>query len=198
MSVFSCPHLLDHTEVEDLRKGLLHFGPSVQRVSEYPQTRYIHVLNARDIPCVQDVVRKALHLTRKRTGEVDWCVASTPGAVTLVTAAAGSCHEHQSWHRDTPYKAYVVCVPLVNVDLDNGCTEILEGSTRTSPNKWRSRLRRKVCAQCRAGDAYVFDQRLLHRGRANRSNEPRPVLFIAVTKRERPFFLDMTNAEPPL
>ena len=45
-------------------------------------------------------------------------------------------------------------------------------------------------ASAKAGDAILFDYRVLHRGRANASDRPRPLLYFTYA---RPWFTDATN-----
>ena len=94
----------------------------------------------------------------------------------------------QSWHADgghtsltTHEKCHVfnVFIPLVDVPLTLGPTEIRPGTHFHTRNlapmmlaaKARKTLRAPVTPQLRRGDALLFDYRILHRGRANVSDE---------------------------
>jgi len=100
---------------------------------------------------------------------------STPGSPT------------QSWHSDgghtsltthLPCHVFNVFIPLVDVPLSMGPTELRPGShvyTRDLAKmmllaKAKKMLRETVVSEMKRGDALVFDYRILHRGRANLSD----------------------------
>jgi hypothetical protein len=100
----------------------------------------------------------------------------------LVISTPGS--EIQSWHADgghvslishEPCHVFNVFVPLVDVDLSMGPTELRPGShyyTRDLTKMMlgamaRKELRPTITPELEQGDALVFDYRILHRGRAN-------------------------------
>ena len=105
----------------------------------------------------------------------------------------------QKWHADgghlfdhihLPPHCINVFYPLVNLTQQNGPTEVLPGThinntTTTTPTNTNP-----VSLCCQAGDAILFDYRLQHRGRANFTNEPRPILYFAYAKS---FFRDAGN-----
>lgn len=125
------------------------------------------------------------------------------GDVTLLYAGfmwAQNNHEvpanPQKWHADgghlfhhahQPPHCINVFYPLVDLTPENGPTEFRIGTHRLGKlnNQYPSS---SLC--CKAGGAVLFDYRLLHRGGANLSNEPRPVLYLAYAK---PFFRDTGN-----
>lgn len=186
MSFFSTEGWCSKDELIELRTSLRKYNITTDRVSAHPKDRYIHSLTASDIPCVQQIAERALKYVQERTGEKDLCFNDTRGAVTIVTAAHGvECH--QSWHRDTPFKSYTACIPLVNVTRHNGCTEILFKSTRAPAAHWRRYLINRKSVVCSAGSIYVFDARLLHRGSMNTTTRNRPILFISITNPVKTF-----------
>ena len=130
----------------------------------------------------------------------------------------------QSWHADgghvslTQHKkchVFNVFVPLVDVPNIMGPTEIRPGTHYHTRNlapmmlaaKARRTLRQPVVPQLKMGDALIFDYRVLHRGRANMSDEDdeeeeecvvgkdhggrdRPVLVLTFARR---WFVDVCN-----
>ena len=194
MSLFLTEGWCSKDEVAELRLALLKYNITKDRVLDHPKDRYIHSLTASDIPCVQKIAERALEYVREKTGEKDLYFNETRGAVSLITAAS-QCVD-QSWHRDTKFKTYAVCIPLVDVGAENGCTEILMKSTRTPASNWRRHWKDRRSVLCRAGDVYVFDSRLLHRGIANRTDTNRPMLCISIiSARYKPFVWVHANQE---
>lgn len=123
----------------------------------------------------------------------------------IVMSTAGA--QEQQWHADgshidihthRPCHVLNVFVPLVDITLGNGPTEIRPGShylTRdlarmTLLAKVKKTLRSPVKPTPRAGDALIFDYRTLHRGRANVTEEPRPVLVMTFAQS---WFRDLYN-----
>lgn len=103
----------------------------------------------------------------------------------LVISTPGS--ETQSWHADgghvsltshAPCHVFNVFVPLVDVPLSMGPTELRPGShyyTRDLAKMMlgamaRKELRPTVTPKLKKGDALLFDYRILHRGKANVSH----------------------------
>lgn len=104
----------------------------------------------------------------------------------LVISTPGS--EIQSWHADgghvslishEPCHVFNIFVPLVDVDIAMGPTELRPGShyyTRDLTKMMlgamaRKELRPTITPELEQGDALVFDYRILHRGRANLSHK---------------------------
>lgn len=104
----------------------------------------------------------------------------------LVISTPGS--EIQSWHADgghvslishEPCHVFNIFVPLVDVDLSMGPTELRPGShyyTRDLTKMMlgamaRKELRPTITPELHQGDVLVFDYRILHRGRANSSHK---------------------------
>ena len=195
MSVHCTDGFCTEDELAELRCCLLsRYNIDSDRVSSDPKDRYIQPLVASEIPCVKRIVEKALAYVISKTSESNLCFINTKGAVALITAAYGV-ERHQSWHRDTRFKGYTVCIPLVHVTENNGCTEILMKSTRTPAYRWRKHIKERKRVMCNAGSIYVFDARLLHRGTSNTQTQNRSVLFIAITQPCQSFFSDQENWE---
>lgn len=101
---------------------------------------------------------------------------STPGSSTQPWHADGG---HTSLKTHLPCHVFNVFIPLVDVPLSMGPTELRPGShvyTRDLARmmliaKVKKELRGTVVPELRRGDALVFDYRILHRGRANLSDK---------------------------
>jgi ectoine hydroxylase-related dioxygenase (phytanoyl-CoA dioxygenase family) len=140
------------------------------------------------------------------------CVISSFGSVVAFPGA-----DAQSVHFDYPplFESEEVCaalpphaitlvVPLVDLDEMTGSTAIWEGShARVGA---RDQLRKLVDESSwqgstmplpRMGDVYLMDFRLIHGGTANRSDHPRPILYIVYS---RPWFREDMNfdEQPPI
>eukprot|EP00984_Skeletonema_dohrnii_P028994 scaffold19276_cov82-Skeletonema_dohrnii-CCMP3373.AAC.4 len=100
---------------------------------------------------------------------------STPGSPTQSWHADGG---HTSLTTHHPCHVFNVFIPLVDVPLSMGPTELRPGThvyTRDLARmmllaKAKKRLREAVVPELRRGDALLFDYRILHRGRANLSD----------------------------
>jgi ectoine hydroxylase-related dioxygenase (phytanoyl-CoA dioxygenase family) len=86
-----------------------------------------------------------------------------------------------------PY-AVTLCVPLCDVDEDNGPTALWPGSHRTSLRPrppGEAEIRRRFPEEHMVGPfgrTFYFDYRLFHCGRPNLTSEPRPVLMFVFTR----------------
>lgn len=91
-----------------------------------------------------------------------------------------------------PY-AITVAVPLVDIDVINGPTKIWPGSHRM-PHADRSHANAfpKHLLMGRKGSCYFWDYRTLHAGGSNFSEDPRPLLYMAFTRR---WFKDTLNPD---
>lgn len=122
-------------------------------------------------------------------------VNACPGALEQQWHVDGA-HVHVSHHR--PCHVLNVFFPLVNLTMENGPTEVRPGSHYLSRDlarltllaKVKKTLRPPICPLVATGDALLFDYRTLHRGRANLSNESRPVLVLTYSKS---WFRDLYN-----
>ena len=134
----------------------------------------------------------------------DYCI----GSLETVVAMPGANRQHQ--HIDGPLRfdrsirgkkrgfrgdlsalppyAVTLCVPLCDVDEDNGPTAIWPGSHRTAlrpkpPSE--ARIAREFPVERmvgKLGRAFFFDYRVFHGGTANLTREPRPVLMFVFTR----------------
>jgi len=100
----------------------------------------------------------------------------------------------QFFHQDNARKGLTILIPLEDVAMDMGPTQLLPGTHLLSEayageRRWdrsmldatrqavgRSLQAGPLRASLKAGTAVVYDGRVLHRGLANRSQIPRPVL----------------------
>jgi hypothetical protein len=122
-------------------------------------------------------------------------VTSTPGAQGQSWHADGG---HVDLNRHQPCHCLNVFLPLEDVSPDMGPTEFRPGTHYHTRNlaplllaaKARKTLRAPTSPLPRAGDALVFDYRVLHRGRANASNRNRTFLVFTIAK---PWFADVLN-----
>ena len=73
---------------------------------------------------------------------------------------------------------FTILIPLVELNLDNGTPEFIKGSHKLTYseclNNEHIRLKTKL------GDCIIFDGRIFHRGCANKSDSPRPVIYNVV------------------
>jgi hypothetical protein len=89
---------------------------------------------------------------------------------------------------DLPPYAVTLCVPLCDVDEDNGPTAIWPGSHRTALRArppGQAEILREFPAVHMAGDfgrSFMFDFRTFHCGLPNFSREPRPLLMFVFTR----------------
>lgn len=94
----------------------------------------------------------------------------------FLVAKPGS--EHQIWHRDNIAPGLTLLVALDNVN-GNGPTEFLLGS-HLGENSILHDGNEVLLGCLKAGDAILYDARLIHRGRGykNEDNSDRPVLIL--------------------
>ena len=144
----------------------------------------------------------------------DFCL----GSLETVVSLPGSSRQHQ--HIDGPIRfdhalggrrrrwsgdltelppfAVTLCVPLCDVDEENGPTAIWLGSHREAlrarpPSEAEVRKRYREARMAGPfGDSFIFDFRVFHGGMPNLSREPRPLLIMVFT---RPWFRDPNMAE---
>jgi ectoine hydroxylase-related dioxygenase (phytanoyl-CoA dioxygenase family) len=99
---------------------------------------------------------------------------------------------------DLPPYAVTLCVPLCDVDEDNGPTAIWPGSHRTALRArppGASQIIKEFPAEHMVGEfgqSFLFDYRTYHCGLPNFSREPRPLLMFVFT---RSWFRDPNLAE---
>lgn len=111
----------------------------------------------------------------------------------------------QFWHCDNTRRGLTILIPLVDMTLDNGPTQLLPGSHHVFPNadsgvifpwSWvesasyvmnhSGKRRAPIRALTHQKTALVYDSRTLHRGLANTSNEARPVLILRYDREATP------------
>lgn len=95
---------------------------------------------------------------------------------------------HLFHHTHLPPHCINVFYPLIDLNSENGPTEVTLGSHKLGKLKDENLSNVDLC--CDAGGAVLFDYRLNHRGKANFSTEPRPILYLAYGKS---FFQDSNN-----
>jgi hypothetical protein len=125
--------------------------------------------------------------------------------LSLLVATPGS--SEQAWHADGGHVSVTehlschvlnVFIPLHDVPRTKGPTEIRPGTHYHTRNlapmmlaaKCRKSLQNPVCSPLKLGDVLVFDYRVLHRGKANRSKENRTILVLTFSQ---PWFEDVVN-----
>ena len=102
-------------------------------------------------------------------------LVATPGCPTQSWHADGG---HTSLTKHEPCHVFNVFIPLVDVPLSMGPTELRPGTHYHTRNlasmmlvaKARKTLRSPITPELQMGDALIFDYRILHRGRANMSD----------------------------
>jgi ectoine hydroxylase-related dioxygenase (phytanoyl-CoA dioxygenase family) len=95
-----------------------------------------------------------------------------------------------SWHRDVyslfddeelettlPVFYITVLIPLVDIDASNGATEFIVGSHRGGKSG------KRIVVQVGSGSAIVCNGMVYHRGRANKSDKERHMLYIVYCKK---------------
>lgn len=111
-----------------------------------------------------------------------------PGSIQMINAPK-QMKAKQKWHRDTTYYAFSLIIPLVDMTVANGCTQILKNSqhmTITHATKALSEGNTaNIVAKC--GDLCIFDSRLVHRGTNNKSSEDRPIIIAPMSEYQMPF-----------
>jgi len=97
---------------------------------------------------------------------------SMPGSKTQPWHSDG---DHISKKRNLPPHCLNVFVPLVRLTTENGGTEM---APRTQHLGHYDDKTHTTTALAAAGECIIFDFRLRHRGLGNRSNRPRPLLYL--------------------
>ncbi len=99
-----------------------------------------------------------------------------------------------------PCYAVTVAVPLVDVTTETGTTAFWEGSHRREDAEKllrslhdRPNYDQATLPTPRRGGVYLMDYRLIHGGTPNRSDTPRPLLYLVYS---RPWFRDAYNFGP--
>ena len=122
--------------------------------------------------------------------------------VSVVTALPGA--PDQRYHRDHPslfglgrgFDASLPCyavtlaVPLIDLDRETGTTQLFPGTIGADGDESGGDFGPGVLPLVPRGGCFLMDYRLWHRGLANRSSGPRPILYIVYT---RQWFTDVVN-----
>lgn len=125
--------------------------------------------------------------------------------ISLVISTSGAAE--QKWHVDGGHidlqkhqscHCLNVFIPLLDMTDKLGPTEFRPGSHYYSRNlipmmlaaKAKKKIRNTVAPLLKAGDAIIFDYRVLHRGRANLDDQMRPILVLTYAKK---WFKDILN-----
>lgn len=87
-----------------------------------------------------------------------------------------------------PCHALTVVVPLIDLDAKTGTTALYPGTHRRESSAQASGP--PSLPLLKLGGCYLMDYRLSHRGTANTSLKPRPILYVVYS---RPWFIDHSN-----
>eukprot|EP00475_Leptophrys_vorax_P045021 TRINITY_DN9234_c0_g1_i2.p1 TRINITY_DN9234_c0_g1~~TRINITY_DN9234_c0_g1_i2.p1 ORF type:complete len:437 (+),score=103.95 TRINITY_DN9234_c0_g1_i2:274-1584(+) len=109
---------------------------------------------------------------------------------TVITSKVGS--KNQRWHsgnnylfhpeeRLPPY-AVVVGIPLVDVPLERGPTEVCPRKNMRFYQGYSCAVKGGIAFPTDLGTIQIFDYKLLHRGPANRSDKDRPMISLVYSK----------------
>ena len=123
-------------------------------------------------------------------------------SVSIVTALPGA--PDQRYHRDhpslyahgfgfgatLPCYAVTVAIPLIDLDGETGTTQLFPGSMGADGDTTGGDFGPGMLPLVGRGGCFLMDYRLWHRGFANRSNRPRPILYIVYA---REWFTDVVN-----
>lgn len=110
------------------------------------------------------------------------------GPIRFDRALGGKKRRYQGDLSDVPPYAVTLCVPLCDVDEENGPTAIWPGSHRTALRPrppGASAIARgfpEVHMAGKFGGSFLFDFRVFHGGMPNHSREPRPILMLVFTR----------------
>ena len=124
----------------------------------------VATIDARVAPPLRALAARYLETDRVRLTQAQF-LDSAPGAVA------------QHWHRDNARPGVTFLVPLENIDVAMGPTELLPTS-HSEGGAPASETRLLRCAPLGVDDVLVYDARLLHRGGANASETKRRVLVL--------------------
>jgi hypothetical protein len=123
-------------------------------------------------------------------------------SISVVTSLPGA--PDQRYHRDHPslyaqgfgFGATLPCfavnvaIPLIDLDAETGTTQLFPGSSGADGDVTGGDFGPGMLPLVRRGGCFLVDYRLWHRGLANRSTRPRPILYIAYA---REWFTDVVN-----
>ena len=102
-------------------------------------------------------------------------------------------HADWTYVDESKYRSLAIWVPLVDVNIENGCFGVIDGShkianaircplirqsTRDHESEWERRYGKLL--PMKAGDAILYDHALLHYSPANKTNRIRPALNLSL------------------
>jgi ectoine hydroxylase-related dioxygenase (phytanoyl-CoA dioxygenase family) len=117
-------------------------------------------------------------------------------ALSLPGAKTQHCHRDGLFLFNTglsallPSWAVTVGIPLIDMNMEQGTTEIFPGSHRAI--EWDESAS-SIVPDVPAGAVLMWDARTMHRGTENRSARRRPLLYLTYSK---PWWRDVVNFEP--
>ncbi len=131
------------------------------------------------------------------------------GATFMVknSGANGSLHPHQDWNivDETKFNSYNIWLPLVDVDTSNGTLLVLPKSHLLQNNirglhihsVWEEVLqevkKQLIPLNVKAGNAIVYDHRLLHASDINSTSKPRITVVYGIIPEEAPMYFYYGN-----
>lgn len=112
-------------------------------------------------------------------------VTSLPGSVPQdlhrdhanIYLTESNSHLEDDWLRHTPPYAISVGIPLVPITEENGCTVFWPGTHVRKVEPRDPNIGPGQRYTCELGTCVLFDYRIIHRGAANRSDQPRPLVY---------------------
>lgn len=129
------------------------------------------------------------------------------GTYVVKPSGTGVSHPHLDWNlvKEGPYRSCNVWVPLIDLTEKNGVIEVLPGSHKLFPTYRGPNISDRTNdlqqffwdtmtqLYLKAGEALIYDHRLIHGSRDNLSEVMRPATACAVTNQEaelRLYYLD--------
>jgi hypothetical protein len=109
-------------------------------------------------------------------------------------------HADWTYVDEKEYGSVAVWIPMVDVDTQNGCLGVIEGSHRVTNSirgplirqssrdhegKWEKRYGKML--PLKAGDAVIYNHALLHYSHANKTNKVRPALNLSLAPADVPW-----------
>ncbi|MGB0720805.1 MAG: phytanoyl-CoA dioxygenase family protein [Gammaproteobacteria bacterium] len=119
------------------------------------------------------------------------CVAALGGAPAMHVHRDASIFNTHNFAPLLPAYSVALLIPLVEQTADSGVTRLWPGShrLRTTVDEVAASTQ-YIDHELRVGDALLMDSRLYHRGNANRTADPRPLLYLNYCN---PWYMDFTN-----
>jgi ectoine hydroxylase-related dioxygenase (phytanoyl-CoA dioxygenase family) len=122
---------------------------------------------------VHDCVHATINECERLRGVNDKCVFDYAGSVTSFPKA-----KRQLWHVDGDDEGvYTVFAPLLDITVEHGGTQF-KSKSHIAP---KIRHEHITCIP-QMTEVLIFDYRILHRGMANRSKHPRPIMYLVFTR----------------